>query len=344
MKILLLGGTVFLGHHLVEAALARGHEMTLFNRGLHGSHTSSPVEELRGDRNGNLALLRGRHWDAVIDTSGYVPSQVQASARLLADAVKQYVFVSSISVYSDFNVVGMDETAPVGTLTPEQVQEAEQRTPSDNGVIAQDYGEMYGPLKALCEQVTSEMMPGRVLTIRPGLIVGPYDYSDRFTYWPRRVAQGGEVLAPGRPERPVQYIDARDLADWIIQMIEREQNGVYHATQPASHLTMQQVLEACKTVSGSDATFTWLSDNFLLEMGVAPWSQLPLWLPEEADSAGFLSLNVQKALSAGLTFRPVTTTVRDTLQWDAHRSTQEKRYAGLDPEQEKRVLDEWHRR
>ncbi len=344
MKILLLGGTVFLGHHLVEAAFARGHEITLFNRGVHRSHVSSPVEELRGNRRSDLSSLRGRHWDAVIDTSGYVPSLVQASARLLADVVKQYVFISSISVYSDFRTVGMDETGPVGTLTLEQVQEAEQRMPSDNGVIAQDYGEMYGPLKALCEQAVSKTMPGRVLTIRPGLIVGPYDYSDRFTYWPRRVAQGGEVLAPGRPERPIQYIDARDLAEWIIQMIEREQNGVYHATQPASHLTMQHVVEACKTVSESDATFTWLSDSFLLEQGVQPWSQLPLWLPEEEDSAGFLSLNVQKALSAGLTFRPVETTVRETLLWDAHRSPQEKLYAGLDPEQEKRVLYAWHHR
>lgn len=343
VKLLILGGTVFLGRHLVEAALLRGHEVTLFHRGVHEANFSATIEQLRGNRHGDITALRGRRWDAVIDTNGYVPSSVQASAQVLAETVKQYIFISSISVYKDFRVVGMNEDAPVGTLTSEQVREAEQLTLPEDGVIAQAYGEMYGPLKVLCEQAASEMMPGRLLTIRPGLIVGPYDYSDRFTYWPQRVAQGREVLAPGRPDRPIQLIDVRDLAEWIVSMGETGQIGTYNAVGPASLLTMQRMLEACKTVSESDATFTWLNDAFLLEQGVVPWSQLPLWLPEEEESSGFLAITVQKALSAGLTFRPLVETIRDTLAWEARRSPDEKRRAGLTPEQEERLLQAWHR-
>src|SRR2546429_3366188 len=344
VKLLILGGTVFLGRHLVEAALMRGHEVTLFHRGVHEANFSATIEQLRGDRRGDLTALQGRHWDVVIDTNGYVPSLVQASAQLLADAVKQYVFISSISVYSNFSVVGMDETTPVGTLTEAQLREAEQLIPPPNGVIAQAYGDMYGPLKALCEQVLEETMPGRVLSIRPGLIVGPYDYSDRFTYWTSRVAQGGEILAPGRPDRSIQLLDVRDLAAWIIQMGETEQRGIYHTTGPAAPLSMQRLLETCKTVTGSNATFTWLTDTFLLERGAVPWSQLPLWLPEEDESTrGFLAANIQKALSAGLTFRPLTETIRDTFTWDALRSPDEKRRAGLEPEQEVQLLHSWHR-
>ena len=195
VKLLILGGTVFLGRHLVEAALMRGHEVTLFHRGVHEANFSARIEPLRGDRRGDLAALQGRDFDIVIDTNGYVPSLVRASAQLLADTVKQYIFISSISVYSDFSAVGMDETAPVGTLTESQLREAEQVLPPPNGIIAQAYGEMYGPLKARCEQVLEETMESRVLSIRSGLLVGPYDYSDRFTYWTSRVAQGGEILA-----------------------------------------------------------------------------------------------------------------------------------------------------
>jgi Nucleoside-diphosphate-sugar epimerases len=343
VKILILGGTVFLGRHLVEAALRRGHEVTLFHRGEHEANFSATIEQLRGDRRGNLTALQNRQWDVVIDTNGYVPSLVQASAQLLADAVKQYIFISSISVYSDFSVVGMDESAPVGTLAEAQLREAEQLIPSPNGVIAQAYGAMYGPLKARCEQVIEETMPGRALSIRPGLIVGPYDYSDRFTYWTARVARGGEILAPGRPDRSIQLIDARDMAEWIIRMGETGQRGIYNATGPADPLSMQRLLETCKTVTGSDATFTWLNDAFLLERGAVPWSQLPLWLPEEdRDIRGFLSVNIQKALSAGLTFRPLAETIQDTLTWDALRPVDEKRRAGLEPEQEAQLLQSWH--
>src|SRR5574337_1126119 len=234
MRLLILGGTVFLGRHLVEVAIARRHEITLFNRGQHNPDLFSHVEKLRGNRDGDLTALQGRRWDVVIDTCGFVPRIVRASTELLADAIDHYVFISSLSVFKDFSVSGMDESAAVSTLADETVEEVN--------------GETYGPLKALCEQAAERVMPGRVLIIRPGLIVGSHDPTDRFAYWPQRVAQGGEVLAPGHPNRAIQMIDVRDLAEWIVQMVETGRSGVYNATGPDYALTMGQLLEACKTV------------------------------------------------------------------------------------------------
>lgn len=343
MKILILGGTIFIGRHLVDAALARGHEVTLFNRGQHGPDLYPQVEHLRGDRRGDLRALEGRQWDAVIDTNGYVPSVVRASARLLADVVRQYVFISTVSVYADVSVVGVNENSPVHTITPEQLREAEGIVPPAKGVVARAY-EHYGALKALCEQAVEECLPGRVLTVRPGLIVGPYDYSDRFTYWPVRLARGGEVLAPGRPERLIQFIDARDLAGWTIRMVEAGKIGTYNATGPAEPLSMGQILDACRLASGSDATFTWVDEAFLLGEKVQPWSQMPLWLPEEPEYAGFNALSIARALAAGLTFRPVVETARDTLAWDATRPAGEEWQAGLAADEETRLLHAWHQR
>src|SRR5262249_55921530 len=245
MKLLILGGTIFLGRYLVEAALAAGHDVTLFNRGQHNPELYPEVEKLRGDRDGGLAALRGRRWDAVVDTSGYLPRVARASAELLADAVDHYTFISSISVYPHFRSLGTDESAPVDTLDDPNIEEVT--------------GETYGPLKALCEQAAEQALPGRTLVIRPGLIVGPHDYSDRFTYWVRRVAQGGEVLAPERPDWHTQIIDVRDLAEWTLRMAERRLVGVYNATGPAYDLSFGQLLDTCRAVSGSDARFTWVS-------------------------------------------------------------------------------------
>ncbi|GAC1506692.1 MAG: SDR family oxidoreductase [Ktedonobacteraceae bacterium] len=342
MKMLILGGTIFLGRHLVEAARARGHEVTLFNRGLHDPALFPDVERLRGDRGGDLAALRGRHWDAAIDTNGYVPSKVCATARVLADTVRHYTFISSVSVYADLSTPDVDEEAPVSTLTPEQVQAAEEIEPPRLGTVAMAYGEHYGALKALCERKLTEMLPGRVLHVRPGLIVGPYDYSDRFTYWPQRVARGGEVLAPGRPERGVQLIDARDLAAWIIRMGEVGQTGTYNATGPDHLLTMQRVLETCRSVTNSNAMFTWLDDAFLLSNGAAPWGQVPLWIPDDAGMPGFLAMSTARARAAGLTFRPLAETVRDTLAWDDTRPSNSEREAGLSADQEAHLLHGWH--
>jgi nucleoside-diphosphate-sugar epimerase len=331
MKLLILGGTVFLGRHLVEAALARGHAVTLFNRGQHNADLYPEVEKLRGDREGDLAALHGRAWDAAIDTCGYVPRVVRASAELLADAVSHYTFISSISVYAGFKELGIDENAAVGVLADPTVEEVT--------------GESYGPLKALCEQAAEQAMPGRVLNIRPGLIVGPHDPTDRFTYWPVRVARGGEVLAPGRPERHVQVIDVRDLAEWTVRMVEGRQTGVYNATGPEYSLTMGQLLDVCRAVSGSDARFSWVGEDFLAEKEVGPWMEVPLWIPEsDPDAAGFSDVDCGKAIAAGLSFRDLAETVRATLAWDATRPPDVERRAGLKAEREAELLRGWHER
>lgn len=346
MRLLVLGGTVFLGRHLVEEALARGHEVTLFTRGQHGSELFPEAERLRGDRDGDLEALRGRAWDAAIDTSGYVPRVVRAAAALLADAVETYAFVSSISVYRDFSRLGMDETAPAATLEDETTEEVT--------------GETYGALKALCEGEVERALPGRTLIVRPGLIVGPHDPTGRFTYWPARIARGGEVLAPTPPERPVQIIDGRDLAAWMLTMVERRAAGVYQAAGPAEPLTMGGLLdtcvEVCRTeVGGTDAQITWVDEAFLQEHGVGPWVELPLWIPSSDESErGLDAVDCSRAIGAGLRFRPLSVTTRDTLRWDTARraageseaapgSGPERMPAGLDPTREAELLQAWHK-
>jgi 2'-hydroxyisoflavone reductase len=321
MKLLILGGTVFLGRHVVESALARGHEVTLFNRGQHNSDLFPEVEKLRGDRNGDLSALEGRHWDAAIDTSGYFPRVVRASAEKLSAAVDHYTFISSISVYSDFTKAGMDENAPLGTLQDESVEEITAET--------------YGPLKVLCERAAQQAMPGRVLIVRPGFIVGPQDPTDRFTYWPYRVAQGGDMLAPGKPDSPIQFIDVRDLASWIVRMIEDRQTGIFNATGPNYTLTMQDLLETCRKVTGSDTRFIWVSEPFLAQHGV----ELPIWVPSE--DAGAATVDCSKAFEAGLIFRPLSSTVRDTLAWYESCTPAAPFRAGLQPEQEEQLLQAW---
>lgn len=329
-RLLILGGTKFLGPELVEAAKAKGYTITLFNRGKTNPHLFPDLEKLHGDRNGDLKSLEGKKWDAVVDTSGYVPRHVRDSATLLKDAVKQYVFISTISVYSDNSKPGMDETAPVGKLSDESVEKVD--------------GETYGPLKALCEQAAEKAMPGRVANIRPGLIVGPNDPSDRFTYWPVRVDRGGEVLAPGTPADPVQFIDVRDLAEWTIRMIEGGHNGVYNATGPEKPMRIEDLLQSCKKASGSAATFTWADAAFLEEQKVAPWSDMPVWVPPKGDMAGFAQVSVKRALDKGLTFRPAEVTAKDTLAWwktlPADRQSALK--TGLKPERETAVLAALH--
>ena len=331
MKILVLGGTVFVGRHIVEAALARGHEVTMFNRGEHSPDLFPTVEKLRGNRDGDLTALAGRTWDAAIDTCGYVPRIVAASAQLLANGVKHYTFISSVSAFKDFSTPSMDENGPLGTMPDPGVEEVT--------------GETYGPLKVLCEAAAEATMPGRVLIVRPGLIVGPHDPTDRFTYWPRRVAAGGEVLAPGKPEQQVQFIDVRDLASWTIKLVEANQTGIYNATGPDYPLTMGQVLETCQQVSQSHAHLTWVDEKLLIDEKVGAWSELPLWVPDsDPKYVGFAKVNCQKAIAAGLTFMPLADTVRDTLEWDATRSAEVKANpkAGLKPEREAELLAAYH--
>jgi len=331
MKLLILGGTRFLGRAMVEIARQQKHQVTLFNRGQTNPHLFPDVEKLHGDRDGDLAALQGRRWDAVIDTSGYFPRVVQQSAGLLAGAVDHYTFISSLSVYADFSQPAMDESAPLGKLHDETVEEIT--------------GETYGPLKALCEKAVQQAMPRRALIVRPGLIVGPHDPTDRFTYWPHRVAQGGEVLAPGKPSSPVQFIDVRDLAGWTIRMIETKQTGTYNATGPERPLPMEQLLKTCQQVSGSDAAFTWVGEEFLLENNVSPWVEITLWMPaSDPSTAGFHSFDCNKAVAAGLAFRPLADTVRDTLEWHETRPEDHEWRAGLKPAREARLLQAWKRR
>lgn len=341
MKILILGGTRFLGRHLVTAALARNHQITLFNRGTKPSADFEDLEIIKGDRNTDLQRLQGRRWDAVIDTSGYLPRTVKASAQALEQSLDRYVFISSISVYADLKEYGVDETAPVARISSEELERANAIDVSGQ-TSAVTYGPMYGGLKALCEQAVEEALPGRELIIRPGLIIGPYDYSDRFTYWISRVARGGEVLAPGRPNRCIQFVDCRDLAEWTISMIERQETGVYNANGMAGTMTMKGTLEECKLASNSDASFTWVDDEFLIEEKVAPWSEMPFWMPQSAALEGFMFINCDKAVAAGLTFRSLNDSVRDILAWRAVDPAAGELKAGIDADREKRLLRKWH--
>ncbi|TLS50728.1 epimerase [Paenibacillus antri] len=327
MKILVLGGTRFVGKHMVEAATARGHEVTLFNRNQRPG-VFPDLETLVGDRDGDLKALEGRTWDAVIDTCGYVPRIVKKSLEALASRVGHYTFISTLDVYDQPDVVGIDESHPLAPLSDESVE---------------DVQDAYGPLKARCEQEVERAMPGRSLIVRCGLVVGPGDLSDRFTYWPTRIARGGETLAPGNPNAPIQWIDARDLAGWVVRMIERQAHGVYNATGPQPWATVGDVLSRSNAALGSPADFVWVEEPFLLERGVGFWIELPLWLPEKENLGGIMTLNVSKAVREGLTFRPLEDTVRDTFAWDRARGADVKRVAGLDAEKERRLLDEWRR-
>jgi len=337
MKLLILGGTKFLGRHLVMAALDRNHEVTVFNRGRHAA--PADVETISGDRHTDLAKLRGRRWDAVVDTSGMLPRAVKAAAEVLADSIAHYTFISTQNVYADVSIPGVSESAPLRTLTSEELDEAYAIDTS----AEPSYGKLYGGLKALCEQAATSVMPGRVLKIRPGLIVGPNDYTDRFTYWVARVARGGEVLAPGRPDTFVQFIDVRDLAEWTLSMIERNETGAYNAQGLPGRVTMGDVLDECKAVSGSDASFTWASEEFLLRENVAAWTDMPLWLPVDAAPhlKGFMFINGDKAVRAGLSFRSLNDTIAATLAWyEETRNDQLK--AGLDSNREQSLLGKLH--
>jgi 2'-hydroxyisoflavone reductase len=322
VELLLLGGTRFVGLHITRAALARGHRVTLFNRGRTNPGLFPEAEKLRGDRGGDLSALAGRRWDAVIDVNAYLPRHVRAAAERLRDAVDRYVFISTISVYKDLSVPGTTEESPVREPEPGD-EDLDEMTPGS-----------YGRLKVLCERAVDAALPGRVLRVRPCIVVGPEDYSGRFPYWVVRVARGGEVLAPGRPERPVQIIDARDLASWVVEMTERRETGVYNAVGPKDVLTMREMLETCRAISGSDARFTWVSDGFLQEHGV----KLPLWQPEKEE--GVDAVRNDKAVARGLAFRPLAETVRDTLAW-ASEAPEERAPARLGPEREAELLRRW---
>src|SRR6188508_1979930 len=269
LKILILGGTRFIGLHMTAVAKERGHTLTFFNRGKTKTDRYPEVERIKGDRNGEIDGLKGRQWDVVIDDSGYVPRHARLTAELLAPNVKQYVFVSSISVYPDFSVA-RDETSPVGKLADETIEKVD--------------GETYGPLKALCEQAVEKALPGRTTIIRPGLIVGPEDNTDRFTYWPARAARGGEFIAPGSPTDPFQVIDARDLAAFTINAIENHVTGTYNLVSNVNDFKFGELTDACVAAAKKQAKpaemprATFVPAEFLEAQEVAPWSEMPVWL------------------------------------------------------------------
>lgn len=329
MRILILGGTVFLGRALTDVALARGHEVVHFNRGRNAA--DARVASIRGDRNdaGALGAAAARGpWDVVFDTSAYVPQALRKSAGALDAQTGRYVFVSSISVYAGPDYA---ESAPV-QRAPDPLAEA--WTP-----------ETYGGLKAACEEAAREMLGERVLIVRPGLIVGPHDRTDRFTWWPHRIAQGGRVAAPGRPGRPVQFIDVRDLAEWMLKLAAGGASGTFNATGPAEPVAMATLLETCRGVSGSDARFEWIDEGFLDAMKVAPWKDMPVWLPEsDPESAGSMDVPLAKALATGLAFRPLAATVVDTLAYSGGFAPGHEWKAGLDAARERELLARWDAR
>ena len=328
MKILIIGGKRFLGIALVEALLKAGHTPTLFNRGQTNPDLFPKVKQLIGDREKDLDVLKRRRWDAVIDTCGFLPRIVKDSAAFLSTRCDTYVYISSVSVYRDFANPDIDEDYALAQL----------EDPKD-----EDYtGASYGPLKALCEYEIQQHFKGKVLVIRPGLIVGPNDPTDRFTYWPWRVAQGGTILAPAPPSSNLQFIDVRDLATFIIKAIESQREGVYNAVGPKHPTNFGALLVACREAALSDSNFVWVAEPFLQQEGVVPWTELPLWVPSTDPAfAGFFSINNNKAIKDGLSFRPLSETVVDTISWIKSQPKSRKLKAGLDFNKEQELLQKY---
>jgi 2'-hydroxyisoflavone reductase len=337
MRILILGGTGFIGPHEVRYALSRGHQVTIFNRGKQQITWPGPVEELLGDRNtGDLKALEGREWDVCIDNPTTLPKWVRDAGQVLAGKVRQYIFISTISVYAKNDTPNADETAALVPYPGKDPYAETSDTMRSTPVL-------YGSLKALSEQQAEALFPGMATIIRPGLIVGPGDETDRFTYWPVRIDHGGEVLAPGDGADPVQYIDARDLAEWTIRMAEQGTMGVFNATGPARRETMRQMLDGIRAAVHADTHFTWVSDGFLDDNNVSPWMDMPVWVPGHGDTAGFAQRNIARAHAAGLTYRPLAVTARDTLAWFKTQPAdrQAKLRAGLTPDREAALLAKW---
>jgi 2'-hydroxyisoflavone reductase len=341
LRILILGGTGFTGPFQVRYALSRGHKVTVFNRGrTHPGELPKEAEQLIGDRNGQLDALKGRTWDVVVDNPTTLPIWIRTAAQILKGNVDRYVFISTTSVYSDNIIRGMDESGPLA-----EYQGADPFKETIQTMRASSVS-LYAPLKVVSEKETRKWFPGKSLVIRPGLIVGPGDETDRFTFWPVRVARGGEVLAPGSPKDTVQFIDARDLAEWTIRMVEQGTTGTFNALGPAAKLTMGAMLDDIKAATKSDAQFTWIDVDFLLAQKVSPWNDMPVWVAPRGPETGFTQLSNKRAVSKGLTFRSVGETTQATLEWFRKLpiERQGSLRSGITAEREKEVLAAWHAR
>src|SRR5437667_4945333 len=336
LRILILGGTGFTGPFQVKYALSRGHKVTVFNRGkTHPGELPKEVEQLTGDRNGQLEALKGKQWDVCIENPTTLPAWVRDAAQILKGNVERYIFISTISVYADTST-GPAENTPLA-----KYEGADPFKETLEAMKASGY-KTYGPLKALSEQETEKWFPGKSLIIRPGLIVGPRDETDRFTYWPVRIDRGGEVLAPGTPNDPVQFIDARDLAEWTIRLAENRETGIYNATGPAQPLTIGDMMGGIKSALSSNATFTSVPADFLKQQKVEAWSDMPVWA---GDELGMARTSISRALAKGLTFRSLADTASEALAWfkSQPRGRQSRLKAGVTPEHEAEVLAAWHK-
>jgi len=342
LRILFIGGTGFIGPHMVEAAMAAGHTPTLFNRGRTNPHLFPDVEKLRGDRDGGLGVLEGRTWDAVIDTSGYVPRLVRDSAERLKDVVDHYLYISTTDAYRTYNIVDMDEDDPTAVL---------------DDPTTEDVGSFYGPLKAQCEREVLEVYPDRTTIVRPTWIVGPGDRSTHFSYWLQRINGGGEVLAPGDPTDPVQIIDARDLADFVVHLLNERTFGTYNAVGPEAELSIAEFLYGIRAITSAPTRFVWVDADFLAEHKVYPWRDLPLWWPPREDypgppgmsiggGTGFGLISRERSVAAGLRFRPLAVTAKETLDWFMTWADEweHRQRSGLTLEREAEILTAWHAR
>lgn len=330
LKLLIIGGTAFLGRAIVDAAINNGHQITIFHRGKSNPGLFPGINTIIGDRNTDLDKLDNQEWDAVIDTCGYLPKIVRSSVEKLQDKVKSYVFISTLSVYADPSQTNLDESAPVGSLEDPSIEEIN--------------GETYGPLKAYCEKEVLDVFGTKSLIIRPGLIVGPYDYSDRFNYWVHRVTLPGPILAPGRPESAIQCIDVRDLASWTVSLIEDKQSGIFNADSQPNQITMGVYLKSCQQLTDNKNPVIWVDETFLLENGVEPWIELPLWIPEsDPTTKGFFQFNVSKAFRYGLKTRPLSETIKDTHLWLQSKDPDHTWRAGMKPERESELIKLWNK-
>lgn len=343
LRILILGGTGFIGPHQVEYALSRGHKVTLFNRGQTNPKLFPKVEKIIGDRNkpDGYAALKGRTWDAVIDNPVQVPRWVREAGAALAKNTSRYLFVSTLSTFRNRREIGITEDGPLNEPAP---SDAVPAGPAYQTAYPGAPVSTYGPLKVRGEMDARESFGDKALIVRPGLIVGPGDLTDRFSYWPVRIEQGGEVLAPGSLSDYVGFIDARDLTEWMIRLCEQGATGTYNAVGPKHGMTTAEMLYGIKAVTGGDARFTWVDTDFVLERKLRPYADLPVWMPNRGDSAGWARMNISKAVAAGLTFRPLADTVRATLTY-YHAQPAERQAtlrAGLTPEKERETLAAWH--